>query len=124
MEIFPANIEKENNQYLPYLTTTTIMMEAIKNGAGRESAHAAIKEKAIAVTKDIREGKIKENDLVDRLADDPRLGLKRNQIQDILAQSEKLVGSATSQVNAFISESSVWKKRFPEAADYKPIKIL
>lgn len=124
MEIFPANIEKENNQYLPYLTTTTIMMEAVKNGAGRESAHAAIKEKAVAVTKDIRAGKIKENDLVDRLADDPRLGLKRNQIQDILAQSEKLVGSAASQVDAFISESSVWKKRFPEAADYKPIKIL
>lgn len=124
MEIFPANIEKENNQYLPYLTTTTIMMEAVKKGAGRESAHAAIKEKAIAVTKDIREGKIKENNLVDRLADDPRLGLKRNQIQNILAQSEKLVGSAASQVEAFISESSVWKKRFPEAADYKPIKIL
>jgi len=124
MEIFPANIEKENNQYLPYLTTTTIMMEAVKKGAGRESAHAAIKEKAIAVTKDIREGKIKENNLVDRLANDPRLGLKRNQIQDILAQSEKLVGSAASQVEAFISESSVWKKRFPEAADYKPIKIL
>ncbi len=124
MEIFPANIEKENNQYLPYLTTTTIMMEAVKNGAGRESAHAAIKEKAVTVTKDIRAGKIKENDLVDRLADDPRLGLKRNQIQDILAQSEKLVGSAASQVDAFISESSVWKKRFPEAADYKPIKIL
>ena len=100
------------------------MMEAIKNGAGRESAHAAIKEKAIAVTKDIREGKIKENNLVDRLADDPRLGLKRNQIQNILAQTEKLVGSAASQVEAFISESSVWKKRFPEAADYKPIKIL
>ncbi len=124
MEIFPANIEKENNQYLPYLTTTTIMMEAVKNGAGRESAHAAIKEKAVAVTKDLRAGKIKENDLIDRLADDPRLGLKRNQIQDILDQSEKLVGSAASQVDAFISESSVWKKRFPQAADYKPIKIL
>ncbi len=124
MEIFPANIEKENNQYLPYLTITTIMMEAVKNGAGRESAHAAIKEKAVAVTKDLRAGKIKENDLIDRLADDPRLGLKRNQIQDILDQSEKLVGSAASQVDAFISESSVWKKRFPQAADYKPIKIL
>ncbi len=124
MEIFPANIEKENNQYLPYLTTTTIMMEAVKNGAGRESAHAAIKEKAVAVTKDLRAGKIKENDLIDRLADDPRLGLNRNQIQDILDQSEKLVGSAASQVDAFISESSVWKKRFPQAADYKPIKIL
>ena len=124
MEIFPGNIEKENNQYLPYLATTTIMMEAVKNGAGRESAHAAIKEKSIAVTKELRAGKIKENDLVDRLADDPRLGLKRNQIQDILAQSEKLVGSAANQVDAFISESTAWKKRFPQAADYKPVNIL
>lgn len=124
MEIFPNNIEKENNQYLPYLATTTIMMEAIKNGAGRESAHEAIKEKSIAVAKDIREGKIKENDLVDRLANDPRLGLKQSQINEILTQNEKLMGSAGSQVNTFINESIVWKKRFPKAADYKPIKIL
>ena len=124
MEIFPNNIEKENNQYLPYLATTTIMMEAIKNGAGRESAHEAIKEKSIAVAKDIREGKIKENDLVDRLANDPRLGLKQSQINKILTQNEKLMGSAGSQVNTFINESIVWKKRFPKAADYKPIKIL
>lgn len=124
METFSGNIEKENQKYLPYLATTTIMMEAVKNGAGRESAHAAIKEKAIAVAKDIRAGKIDENDLVNRLADDPRLGLNRNQIQDILDQSEKLVGAAANQVDTFISESNVWKERFPEAAEYKPIKIL
>ena len=124
MEVFPGNIEKENRHYLPYLATTTIMMEAIKNGAGRESAHAAIKEKALAVAKDLRGGKIIENDLIDRLADDPRLGLKQEQIQDILAQSEKLVGAAAKQVDTFISDTNVWKERFPKAADYKPIKIL
>ena len=28
----------------PFLLTTTVMMEAVKAGAGREDAHAAIKE--------------------------------------------------------------------------------
>ena len=48
------------------------MMEAVKAGAGREDAHSAIKEHAVATVRDLREGKIKENNLIDRLADDTR----------------------------------------------------
>ena len=35
-----------------------------QRGAGREDAHAAIKEHALATVKDLRRGKIKENDLL------------------------------------------------------------
>ena len=51
------------------------MMEAVKNGAGREDAYEAIKEHAISAVKDLRSGKIKENDLPVRLAGDKRIGL-------------------------------------------------
>ena len=47
MEVFPAVIEAEKDCYLPFLLTTTIMMESVKAGAGREDAHSAIKEHAV-----------------------------------------------------------------------------
>ena len=35
MEVFPAVIDAERDRYLPFLLTTTIMMEAVKAGAER-----------------------------------------------------------------------------------------
>jgi adenylosuccinate lyase len=37
--------------------TTTIMMEAVKAGVGRETAHKAIKEHAVATVNDLRDRK-------------------------------------------------------------------
>ena len=55
MEVFPAVIKSERERYLPFLLTTTIMMEAVKESAGREDAHEAIKEHAVATVKDLRQ---------------------------------------------------------------------
>ena len=57
------------DSYLPFLMTTTILMEAVKRGIGRETAHEVIKEHAVAVSNDLRAGKISENNLLDRLAE-------------------------------------------------------
>ena len=40
MEVYPAVVDQEN-QYGPFLATTTVLMEAVKAGAGREEAHEA-----------------------------------------------------------------------------------
>ena len=72
MEVFPGMIEQENNRYGPFLATTTILMEAVKNGAGREGAYDAIKSHALAAVKDVRSGEISQNDLVKRLGADER----------------------------------------------------
>ena len=48
MEVYPSVIEQENQRYGPFLATTTFLMEAVKAGAGREEAHEAIKEHAVA----------------------------------------------------------------------------
>ena len=68
MDAYPAVIEAENQHYLPFLMTTTIMMEAVKAGVGRETAHSAIKEHAVATVNDLRAGKIRENNLPERLS--------------------------------------------------------
>jgi len=124
MEVFPAVIEKENQKYLPFLAVTTILMEAVKGGAGREAAHAAIREHAIAVTGDLRSGRISENDLLDRLAADKSLGLSMEAMQAILKGGHSLSGSAPAQVDIFLKEVSELSKRYPEAAQYHPQGLI
>jgi adenylosuccinate lyase len=75
MEVFDQVVEQELQHYLPFLLTTTVLMEAVKSGAGREGAHEAIKEHAVAAARDLRSGAVGENDLFQRLAEDSRLGL-------------------------------------------------
>jgi adenylosuccinate lyase len=69
MEAFPSAIAQENERNLPFLATTTILMESVKRGAGRETAHEAIKEHSLAAMKAMRSGP-EGPDLLDRLAGD------------------------------------------------------
>jgi adenylosuccinate lyase len=122
MEVFPAAIAAENERHLPFLATTTILMEAVKAGAGRETAHAAIKEHALAAAGAIRAGG--DADLLGRLAGDKRVGLGKKKLQEILTQHERFVGSAPHQVDAFVAAVQALGKRHKGAADYRPGKLL
>jgi adenylosuccinate lyase len=124
MEVFTEVIQRENARYLPFLATTTILMAAIKAGAGREQAHAAIKEHAVQVVRDLRGGAMDHNDLVDRLAHDPRLGLDLETLQAIVDESSTLTGMAGEQVDAFCGTARSWLARYPTAATYRPGSIL
>ena len=124
MEVFPAVIKSERERYLPFLLTTTIMMEAVKEGAGREDAHEAIKEHAVATVKDLRRGKTKENDLITRLAKDKRVGMKIRALQTLVKQGETRLGASAEQVDYFVKRAYSWGERYPEAKTYAPPKIL
>ena len=104
MEVFPAMIKAEVTHYLPFLLTTTVMMEAVKAGAGREDAHSAIKQHALDTVKDLRKRKIKENDLAKRLAKDKRIGLKASVINSLIKEGQKRVGAAHFQVDSFVKK--------------------
>ena len=45
--VYEAVVAAELRRYLPFLMTTTILMEAVKRGIGRETAHEVIKEHAV-----------------------------------------------------------------------------
>ena len=60
---FPAVIQRELDRYLPFLATTKVLMAAVRNGVGRESAHEAIKEAAVGVALDMRRGPGRERRL-------------------------------------------------------------
>ena len=123
MEVFPAAIAAENERNLPFLATTTILMEAVKHGAGRESAHEAIKQHALAAAKALRSGD-GDADLLSRLAGDKRIGLGKKALQSILSENARFVGGAPHQVDAFLSEVKPLGRKHRGATDYKPGRLL
>ena len=120
---FPAVIQRELDRYLPFLTTTKVLMTAVRNGVGREEAHEAIKEHAVAVALEMRQGRA-TNDLYDRLAADPRLGLSKEQIEALVAEPIEFTGAALDQVRSVVRRVEALAAANPEAAAYTPGDIL
>ena len=121
---FPAVIEAELQRYLPFLTTTKVLMAAVRHGVGREQAHEAIKEHAVAVALDMRRTGRKDNDLLDRLAADPRLGVSKQTLEDAVAHPLELTGSAASQVNALVARVEELALQHPDGAHYVAGDVL
>ncbi|GAB3140650.1 adenylosuccinate lyase [Amycolatopsis stemonae] len=121
---FPAVIERELDRYLPFLTTTKVLMASVRAGVGRETAHEAIKENAVAVALEMRERGLAENDLLDRLAADERIPLDRGELDKLLADRISFTGTAGRQVEQVAARVAEVLERFPEAAGYAPQPIL
>ncbi|MFM2241338.1 MAG: hypothetical protein RLZ97_193 [Verrucomicrobiota bacterium] len=124
MDAYPAVIGRENDHYLPFLMTTTIMMEAVKAGVGRETAHKAIKEHAVATVHDLREGRVTTNNLVERLADDDRIPLSAAELQAIVTAGRSNAGAAAAQIQDFTRKVTALGEIHPAAARYTPGSIL
>jgi adenylosuccinate lyase len=95
----------------------------VRAGVGREQAHEAIKQHAVAVALALREG-AERNDLLDRLAADGRLGLDRAALDAVLADEIGFVGTAPRQVTAFVRQVESIAADHPDAARYRPEPIL
>ncbi|MDT4972130.1 MAG: adenylosuccinate lyase [Pseudonocardiales bacterium] len=121
---FPAVIERELDRYLPFLATTKVLMAAVRAGVGREAAHAAIKENAVAVALEMREKGAERNDLFERLALDSRLGLSEADLDGLLAETISFTGAARAQVAAVVASVDVVLASEPAAAHYRPEAIL
>jgi adenylosuccinate lyase len=121
---YPAVIERELDRYLPFLATTKVLVAAVRNGVGREQAHEAIKEHAVAAALRLREDGAEGNDLIERLASDPRLGLAPDELAGVLASPIDFVGRAPEQVASFVTTVSALVSADPGAAGYRPGDIL
>ena len=120
---FPAVIQRELDRYLPFLATTKVLMSAVRNGVGRETAHEAIKEAAVGVALAMRQGQA-DNDLFAQLAGDERLGLTEAQLDDLVAHPIAFTGAAVAQTQAVVRRIAEVAARYPAAATYSPGEIL
>ena len=118
---FPAVIQAELDRYLPFLTTTKILMASIKAGVGREIAHEVIKEHAVKAALTMRKGKA--NTLLDALAADSRIPLDRKALDALISKPIEFTGDARQQIARVVDRIDAITSAHPAAAQYKPHSI-
>nr|WP_203614173.1 adenylosuccinate lyase [Streptomyces rochei] len=121
---FPAVVARELDRYLPFLATTKVLMGAVRAGVGRELAHEAIKENAVASALAMREQGAERNELLDKLAADERIPLDRAGLEALMADKLSFTGAAAAQVGVVVGRIEEIVKQRPEAAGYTPGAIL
>ncbi len=124
MEIYEAAIAREVRNALPFLATTTLLMEGVKAGGGRETLHEVIRRHAVAVARGLRDGSLAVNDLAARLGADPAFPLEQRQVEAVLGDPQAFLGDAPGQTDAFLARVGALRQRFPAAQDYRPEPIL
>ena len=109
-------VERTVMEYLPFIATENLMMEAVKRGGDRQQIHEIIRSCSMAATERMKNGE--SCDLLARLAREPEFGLNEEEMNALL-QPEKYTGRCPEQVEAFL------KKVAPliEGADGKSAEI-
>lgn len=94
-------VDRTIREYLPFLATENIMMEAVKRGGDRQVLHEKIRQHSMAATGRMKEGK--PCDLLDRLASDPAFGMTRAELGAVMEPS-LYIGRCRQQVERFLAE--------------------
>ena len=94
-----AIVNRTLREYLPFLATEDLMMEAVKRGGDRQQLHEVIRRHSMAATKRMKEGL--PCDLLDRLAGDPVFGLSRSELEQLM-EPRLYIGRCPQQVRKFL----------------------
>ncbi len=98
--VYEATIRAHLMAELPFMATENILMAAVRNGADRQEAHEVIRRHSQAAADRVK-CDAAENDLLDRLRDDPTFaGLDL----DAVLEPGAYVGRAPEQVDNFMAE--------------------
>lgn len=100
--VYPKVIEKHLWAELPFMATENILMACVKRGGDRQVLHEVIRTHSQAAAARVKlEGA--DNDLLDRMAGDPEIGMSREEIEKVLDLRE-FVGRAPEQVTEFVAD--------------------
>ena len=96
-------VEKTIREYLPFLATENLLMEAVKRGGNRQELHEIIRRCSMEATAGMNEGR--ECDLLARLAAEKEFGLSEEEMEKIL-DPKLYIGRCAEQVTRFLDRVS------------------
>ena len=99
LHVNEAIVNRTLREYLPFLATEDLMMEAVKRGGDRQQLHEIIRRHSMAATARMKEGL--PCDLLDRLAGDPVFGLSREELAHLM-EPQRYIGRCPQQVRQFL----------------------
>ena len=94
-------IEKTVKEYLPFIATENLMMEAVKHGGDRQEIHEIIRRCSMEATAKMKNGE--ECDLLARLAAEKEFGLTEAEMTELLTPA-LYIGRCPEQVSAFVEK--------------------
>ena len=94
-------VEKTVMEYLPFIATENLMMEAVKRGGDRQQLHEIIRKCSMEATAKMKNGE--ECDLMTRLANEKEFGLNETEIAELL-KPELYIGRCPEQVDLFLNK--------------------
>ncbi|MCP3891313.1 MAG: adenylosuccinate lyase [Desulfobulbaceae bacterium] len=103
MVVFPEQTKKYLLAELPFMATEKILMEAVEKGESRQEMHEIVKEHSLAAGREVKE-LARENDLLERLANDNRIPFELNELQGMISDYSQFTGRASKQTEEFLQE--------------------
>ena len=98
--VYDQVVRRRVMEKLPFMATENIMMESVKRGGDRQQLHEALRVHSHAAAAKVKlEGG--QNDLIQRIAEDPSIPLTREEIEATLDPAA-FVGRSASQVTEFL----------------------
>ncbi len=94
-------VEKTVKEYLPFIATENLMMEAVKRGGDRQELHEKIRQCSQAAAARMKEGE--PCDLLRRLAAEPAFGISEEELTQLL-RPQDYIGRCPQQVEAFLAK--------------------
>lgn len=99
--VYPNVIAARVAKELPFMATENVIMEAVKRGGDRQELHERIRVHSMEAGRRVKEKGL-ENDLIQRMAEDPLLGITAEQMRTIL-EPARYVGRAPEQTEEFVT---------------------
>ena len=94
-------VERTVREYLPFMTTENLMMEAVKRGGNRQELHEIIRSCSMEATAKMKNGE--DCDLLERLSKAPEFGMTLEEMQTLLNPGD-YIGRCREQVESYLAE--------------------
>ena len=94
-------VERTVREYLPFMTTENLMMEAVKRGGNRQELHEVIRKCSMEATAKMKNGEA--CDLLVRLSEAPEFGMTLEEMERLLNPID-YIGRCPQQVESYLAE--------------------
>ena len=94
-------VERTVREYLPFMTTENLMMEAVKRGGNRQELHEVIRKCSMDATARMKNGE--DCDLLVRLSQAPEFGMTLEEMERLLNPID-YIGRCPQQVENYLAE--------------------
>ena len=94
-------VEAAVREYLPFLATENLLMEAVKRGGDRQQLHEIIRRCSMEATANMKNGE--PCDLLQRLSREPAFGLSEGELNELL-DPRLYIGRCPEQVERFLQK--------------------